>query len=222
MKTFHSLLAGPRPALLFVRQRIAFPLFLFGAGLMLVQPCAGQGGTWTATGSLTQARRAHTATLLSLGNVLVAGGSGSIGFLASAELYDRASGTWTSTGNLASARIQHTATLLPNGKVLVVGGYDVPPLKSAELYDPASGTWSDTGSLANGRSDHTATLLPNGKVLVVGGYGAGTWRESYDLAAEARLGARLAASPTNVFRTRQRCCPMARCLWLEATTVLEP
>ena len=53
-------------------------------------------GTWTATGSLTTARRSHTATLLPNGKVLVAGGAdNSVGYLASAELYDPASGTWT-------------------------------------------------------------------------------------------------------------------------------
>ena len=45
-------------------------------------------GTWSATGSLTTARELHTATLLPNGKVLVAGGDGSSGVLASAELYD--------------------------------------------------------------------------------------------------------------------------------------
>ena len=44
-------------------------------------------GTWTATGSLATARYRHTATLLSNGLVLLAGGVGSSGYLASAELY---------------------------------------------------------------------------------------------------------------------------------------
>ena len=89
---------------------------------MLVQPCAGQSGTWTATGSLATARFRHTATLLPNGKVLVAGGYDIGSYLASAELYDPASGTWTATGSLATARYAHTATLLPNGKVLVAGG----------------------------------------------------------------------------------------------------
>jgi N-acetylneuraminic acid mutarotase len=42
-------------------------------------------GTWTGTGSLNTARYVHTATLLPNGIVLVAGGSGSHGTLASAE-----------------------------------------------------------------------------------------------------------------------------------------
>lgn len=43
---------------------------------------------WSNAGSLTNARRDHTATLLPSGKVLVAGGDGNGGALASAELYD--------------------------------------------------------------------------------------------------------------------------------------
>ena len=98
---FHALIAGLRPARLILARRIAFPLVLLGAGLVLIQPCAGQSGTWTATGSLDTARDGHTATLLPNGKVLVAGGYVTRGALASAELYDPASGTWTATGSLA-------------------------------------------------------------------------------------------------------------------------
>jgi hypothetical protein len=167
MKTFHSLIAL-RPTGSILARRIGFPLLLLTAGLVLIQPSAGQSGSWITTGSLLTARYAHTATLLPDGKVLVVGG---VYFddLASAELYDPASGTWTATGSLVAAPNYYTATLLPNGKVLAAGGFDNGYLSSAELYDPASGTWTATGSLATARYAHTATLLPNGKVLVVGG-----------------------------------------------------
>ena len=157
-------------------RRVAVPLLLLGAGLVLVQPCSGASGVFNNTGSLATARGGHTETLLPNGKVLVAGGVASNLFttVGSAELYDPASGTWTATGSLGTARDLHTATLLPNGKVLVAGGDTGGPnasnLASAELYDPASGTWTATGSLAIARSLHTATLLPNGKVLVAGGF----------------------------------------------------
>ncbi|BBL77018.1 kelch repeat-containing protein [Methylomagnum ishizawai] len=127
-------------------------------------------GTWTAATALPTPRDAHTATLLTNGKVLVAGGYGNNQSLASAVLYNPASGTWTPTNPLPEARIFHTATLLTNGKVLVAGGYnDSQSLASAALYDPASGTWTATGSMSQVRYNHTATLLPNGKVLVAGG-----------------------------------------------------
>jgi len=129
--------------------------------------------TFSSTGSMAAVREFHTATLLTNGKVLVAGGTNSNGILASAELYDPASGTWSATGSLNTARFSHTATLLPNGKVLVAGGGNSDgALASAEVYDPASGTWTASGSLAAARETHTATLLPNGKVLLAGGSNA--------------------------------------------------
>ena len=131
----------------------------------------GGGAAFSTAGSLATTRYAHTATLLSSGKVLVAGGYRS-GSLASAELYDPATNTWSAAASLATARRQHTATLLSNGKVLVAGGYGGSNLASAELYDPATNTWSAAGSLATARYLHTATLLSNGKVLVAGGSGS--------------------------------------------------
>src|SRR5438477_5116367 len=183
---FHALIAGLRPASLLLAWRIAFPLVLLGAGLALIQPCAGQSGTWTATGSLGTAHASHTATLLPNGKVLVAGGVNYSGTLGSAELYDRASGTWMATGSLGTARAGHTATLLPNGKVLVTGGlvdFSGHVTTSAELYNPASGTWTATGSLGTARASHTATLLPNGKVLVAAGGEDRRSAELYDPAS---------------------------------------
>ena len=125
--------------------------------------------SWTPTGSMGTGRSEHTATLLPSGNVLVAGGNGT---LSSEELYDPATGTWTATGSMSTTRFQHTATLLANGKVLVAGGSvegGSSTLSSAELYDPATGSWTATGSLSTARRLHTATLLPSGQVLVAGG-----------------------------------------------------
>ncbi|MEY2500504.1 MAG: hypothetical protein QOI07_838 [Verrucomicrobiota bacterium] len=129
-------------------------------------------GKWSPTASLNRARHVHTATLLSNGQVLVAGSVGD--FSNTAELYDPATETWNVTGALASGRAYHSATLLPSGSVLVVGGTGLatpsPYLTSAEIYNPATGNWSNATDLLRGRASHTATLLPDGRVLVAGGY----------------------------------------------------
>ena len=97
--------------------------------------------TWSLTGSLITGRGQHTATLLSNGQVLVAGG----GFggssketpYASAELYAPRVHRWIATGAMHARRAGHTATLLPTGQVLVTGGWSGwmmdPRQPSAEL-----------------------------------------------------------------------------------------
>ena len=66
---------------------------------------------WTPTGSMHTARASHTATALTNGLVLVAGGTGDANVpLATSELYNSASGTWNSTGNLNTARVSATAS----------------------------------------------------------------------------------------------------------------
>jgi hypothetical protein len=130
-------------------------------------------GTWSLTGNMVTPREYHTATQLTNGKVLVAGGCYSacgIYNMTNAELYDPASGTWSATGSMTTARAQHTATLLPNGKVLVTGGISGSNIvASAEVYDPTTRTWSAVASMANARRFAQAALLNNGKVLVMGG-----------------------------------------------------
>ncbi len=129
-------------------------------------------GAFSVTGSMTTARLGATATLLSDGRVLVAGGLlPATGVLASAELYDPKTGTFAATGWMTTTRWRQTATLLADGRVLVVGGTDkdAKDLTSAEIYDPASGTFSATGSMGVARSGQMATLLPDGRVLIAGG-----------------------------------------------------
>jgi N-acetylneuraminic acid mutarotase len=128
-------------------------------------------GGWTMANAMNAARSRHTATLLTNGLVLVAGGNGSGGPLNSAELYDATAGTWTLTGSMTNGRWFHTATLLPSGQVLVAGGNGSNGVSMAntELYDPGSGTWITNSPLNTGRAGHTSTLLANGQILVAGG-----------------------------------------------------
>ncbi|MFH0899038.1 MAG: kelch repeat-containing protein [Pseudomonadota bacterium] len=86
--------------------------------------------TWSEVASMTNARYYHTATLLSDGRVLIAGGysfpdpnvSKTGGFLSSAEVYDPEANTWSPAPSMNKQRLWHTATLLLDGRVIVVGG----------------------------------------------------------------------------------------------------
>lgn len=77
-----------------------------------------------------------TATLLTNGKVLIAGGDQSGSPVSTAELLDPTSGSVIGTGALIVAREAHTATLLPDGSVLVAGGVGISgnALATAERY----------------------------------------------------------------------------------------
>jgi hypothetical protein len=134
---------------------------------------------FSLTGSLITARMGHTATLLSDGRVLIAGGSSAVAgtdrrtvpMLASAELYDPKTGEFSATGSMTTGRDNATATLLGNGRVLIAGGGDEAnsAVASAELYDPATGKFGPTGSMSAPRFGFNATLLLDGRVLVSAG-----------------------------------------------------
>jgi hypothetical protein len=93
-------------------------------------------GTFSPTvGNVNVVGCGVTATGLSGGNVLIAGGSN---YPTGGELYDPATATFSATGSMSTARQNHTATLLLNGKVLIAGGGNQSGfLTSAELYGPA-------------------------------------------------------------------------------------
>ncbi len=127
-------------------------------------------GTLRLTGTLNVARHSHSATLLTDGRVLVAGGvEQDKGPLDSSEIYDPKTGQFTLAGRLTIKRGGHTATRLTDGRVLLVGGGNWRGLASAETYDPATGTFRAVGNMSVPRVGHRATLLPDGKVLITGG-----------------------------------------------------
>jgi hypothetical protein len=150
-------------------------------------------GLWMAISNMTSRRVGHSATLLSNGKVLVAGGTAdSFGAnsLTNAEVFEPATGIWMPTAPMATARSGHRGTLLPNGTVLVAGG--IPgsfslAVTNAEIFDPVTETWSPTAPMSAGRQNHTATLMPDGRVLAVGGSGQGylASAEYYDPAARS-------------------------------------
>ena len=134
-------------------------------------------GSFSPTGSMTQPRGGHTASVLQSGRVLVIGGTGPKGgYGTSAELYDPDSGTFSPTGSMVEPRGGHTASLLESGKVLVAGGN---ASATAELYDPTDGNFSLTGPMLQPHWGHTASVLLSGSVLIAGGPASAT-AELYD------------------------------------------
>lgn len=139
-------------------------------------------GSFAPTGSMAEKRGGHTATLLTNGKVLIAGGNNTGGDLlpfffadgsVTAEVYDPATGLFTSTGNMGTPRVGQTATLLVNGDVLIAGGWGASQnasIATAEVYHAATGAFTPTTAGMNSpRTGHTATLLPDGRVLIAGG-----------------------------------------------------
>jgi hypothetical protein len=136
-----------------------------------------QSTVWKKGPALNQNRRAHRASLLADGRILVSGGLVGLGtvtqpnrYLSSSELYDPQRGSWQTIPN-ATARFRHTSTILPSGEVMLIGGQnDKETLDTTEIFDPNLNVFRPGVSLLKPRRLHTATVLNNGNVLVVGGY----------------------------------------------------
>jgi hypothetical protein len=108
-------------------------------------------GKFALTGSLKQAREAHTATLVGSDQVLIVGGHdwdphGAMdprSYLSSAELYTLSTAKFSPAGSLKQGRDDHVAVPLTAKRVLVAGGGTeaicsgspcTPALKSAEIW----------------------------------------------------------------------------------------
>lgn len=140
------------------------------SGAEIYDPMTSQ---FTNAGPMAVNRRAHTATLLTDGRVLIAGGETGpltmVGFpvFNTAEIFDPVTGQFSQTGPMQVQRDRFFATRLSSGKVLVGGGFV--PGGSAELFDPTTGTFTPTGSMRLSRANPAVAVLSSGLVLVAGG-----------------------------------------------------
>lgn len=133
---------------------------------------------WTKVKAMVDPRRAHTATLLPDGRVLVAGGTyggkndGTQGGtqLNTSEIYDPITNTWQKlAAKLVTARGLHTAALMPSGAVVLFGGLDATGSASREVEAYFQGTWQRLDPLLADRFGHASAQLADGSVLVTGG-----------------------------------------------------
>jgi hypothetical protein len=156
-------------------------------------------GTWTPTGTMHHARRAHSATALTATTVLVAGGRapGATGdgfdpfARATAEVYNLATQTWQETAPMPAGRAFHRGVSLGSGKVLVVGGADHIDNETGYrgALQFAAGAWTTFAGLDEGRWAFAAASSGT-TVLVAGGV--------------ARTGLAAAATPVELTATAER------------------
>jgi hypothetical protein len=100
---------------------------------------AGAAGQFTAGPSMAGARHHHTATLLTNGDVLMAGGADSTGSsLPTSEVYLPLARQWIGTSAMLMSRAFHIGVTLNDGRVLVSGGCNPQTcIPFAEIFNPA-------------------------------------------------------------------------------------
>jgi hypothetical protein len=127
--------------------------------------------SFSTTGQLIQARYAHTATLLSDGRVLVAGGFESTGSLATTEYFDPVGKSFSQGPALVQPRQDHAAIQLPSGSIFVAGGvkYTTSPFGTpSTILEQVASTSSEVAILA---PTFDPILLPvsNSSFMLIGG-----------------------------------------------------
>jgi hypothetical protein len=125
--------------------------------------------TWTSTGDMAVPRPAGTATLLSTGKVLIAGGSVEP---LTAELYDPISATFSLAGQIPLPTGRYTTiTLLTSGRVFITSTNTQFNDAAAALYDPeaqaGAGAFSTAANPPAFQWDD-AILLRSGRVMMFG------------------------------------------------------
>lgn len=141
-------------------------------------------------GALIVPRTEHSATLLSDGTVLIAGGRNATGLVPTAELFEPATGLFRQVSIAgATPRASHTATLLMDGRVLVAGGTDgVGGTPTTEIWNVTGQSAAALGSGGVNREGHKATLMPDGTVLLAGGRAVGPRSRDEDLILDPATG----------------------------------
>lgn len=152
----------------------------------------------------------HTATLLTDGTILLAGGTNGATVLPNAEVFDpKTQGFALAATTLKYPRQQHSASLMPNGRVLLAGGFttlpSTGPTNTAEIYFPDTRVFLETAPMISSHSQHVAVTLPNGNVFVAGGYkGLNTVTGSAEIYSSTSVAWTAAADMTTLGANRKR------------------
>jgi hypothetical protein len=134
-------------------------------------------GAWSLTDAMSNARFGHSASLLTDGTVLVAGGADPRGdgvYTRRAEIYEPAANKWRPAAPMLSERGNHVAERLADGSLLVAGGYTLPAnetnrTQASERWVPALSRWVAAGEMTVARAAFAGVQVPGGQYVVSGG-----------------------------------------------------
>src|ERR1051325_2107418 len=127
--------------------------------------------SWAQVLSQMATARSNACTVvLPDGNLLIGGGIGQNGTLASAEVF-APDGRFHDAPWMMDARSGHACALLPDGMVIVAGGRTSGGAitNAVELYDPKTMTWKPGPSLLAARAGATVSVLRDKRVMIAGG-----------------------------------------------------
>ncbi len=143
------------------------------------------GPDFSSLGAGYEGRTFHTATLLSSGEVFIAGGyyePTDFNFIThkhtdTTAIYD--TGILIAGPNLLEEKSRHAAVLLPDNKVMILGGErggiskPLGPKHGNEIFNIATKQMSEGPPFldGSGRMNFTASMLDDDRILVIGGQG---------------------------------------------------
>ena len=143
-----------------------------GATAEIFDPATGR---FSPTGRLSVSRDDHIAVPLADGRVVLIGGWGAAGLLASTDIYTPETGTFTRGPDMHTPRAGMMPVTLRDGRILVARSHREPAHhRRIGASRPTCGRLTATGAMVQARGAYAAARLPDGRVLIAGGLNEGT------------------------------------------------